>query len=307
MRKNFWTVMVAVLLVLILVLYAVTHTVQEGRAAVVRTLGAISRVQTEAGLLWRAPWPVQSVATVDTRLRILEVPGWEVLTRDQYNVLAGLAVEWRIEDPGAFWTAFQGSEQRAEDTLANTIRNARREVLNQTDLRALVTTEAAQAAAYDDFENSILERLREDLGQASYGMHVSAVRLTGLSFPESVTEQVSERMIRERETLTQQNLALGRREAENIRTEAEGERARLLAEAEARATEIRGEGDAAAAEFYGIFRENPELAVFLRKTEALRELLAKQTTLVLTTDDSPFDLLGHEPPAPGGTDTADTE
>ncbi len=306
MQKNFWTVLIAVLLVLILVLYAVTHTVQEGSAAVVRTLGAISRVQDRAGLLWRWPWPIQSVATVDTRLRIMEVPGWEVLTADQYNVLATLAVEWRIENPRAFWTTFQGSEVRAEDTLANTVRNARREVLNATELNRLVTTQTGQYEAFRAFEQSILARVREDLQQATYGIHVSAVRMTGLAFPDEVTEQVAERMIGERDRLTQQNLALGRREAENIRTEAQGERARLLAEAEAEATEIRGEGDARAAEFYDVFSENPELAVFLRKTEALRELLSKQATLVLTTADSPFDILGHEPPA-GASPAADSE
>jgi membrane protease subunit HflC len=298
MQKNFWTILVAVLLVLILILYAVTHTVQEGRAAVVRTFGAISRVQDRAGLLWRWPWPVQSVSTVDTRLRILEVPGWEVLTSDQYNVLASLAVEWRIEEPGAFWTAFQGSEQRAEDALANTVRNARREILNQTALLSLVTTETGQAGAFGDFEVEILQRIREDLDSAAYGIRVRTIRMTGLAFPDDVTEQVAERMIRERDRLTEQNLALGRREAENIVTEAEGERARILAEAEAEATAIRGEGDAAAAEFYGVFSENPELAVFLRKTEALRDLLTRQATLVLTTGDSPFDILSQEPPAP---------
>ena len=65
----------------------------------------------------------------------------------------------------------------------------------------------------------------------------------------------------------------------------------LLAKAEAEARGIRAEGDAAAAKYYSVFKENPDLAEFLRKLDSLRQVMQGQTVLVLNTDVAPFDLL----------------
>ena len=50
-------------------------------------------------------------------------------------------------------------------------------------------------------------------------------------------------------------------------------------------------GDAAAAEFYQVFKEQPELAEFLRKLDALRSVMKGRTTVVFDTAVPPFDLL----------------
>ena len=59
---------------------------------------------------------------------------------------------------------------------------------------------------------------------------------------------------------------------------------------EAKAKEIRAAGDAAAAKYYSVFKQNPELAVFLRKLESLRVVMRGRTTLVFDTNTAPFDL-----------------
>ncbi len=56
-----------------------------------------------------------------------------------------------------------------------------------------------------------------------------------------------------------------------------------------------GEGDAIAARYYMVFAQNEELALFLRKLEALGETLKERTTVVLHTDMPPFDLLERMP------------
>lgn len=73
-----------------------------------------------------------------------------------------------------------------------------------------------------------------------------------------------------------------------------------MARAESEATVIRGEAEAKAAEALKTFRENPELAVFLIKLEALEKALKEKATLVLDLRTPPFDLLQGEaalPPA----------
>ena len=54
---------------------------------------------------------------------------------------------------------------------------------------------------------------------------------------------------------------------------------------------IRAEGDAEAAKSYETFKQNPELAAFLRKLDSLRRIMKGRTTLVLDTNAAPFDLL----------------
>jgi membrane protease subunit HflC len=98
-------------------------------------------------------------------------------------------------------------------------------------------------------------------------------------------------MVAERKQFADKNLAEGKREAKEIRIKAEREKTIAIADAEAKAQKIRAEGDAAAAEFYQVFKEQPELAEFLRKLDALRSVMKGRTTVVFDTAVPPFDLL----------------
>ena len=80
-----------------------------------------------------------------------------------------------------------------------------------------------------------------------------------------------------------------------IRSEADSLREQQLARADADARRIRAEADAAAAEFYRVFEEDPELAMFLRKLEVLEETLGFRSTVLLGPDTEPFDLLRGVP------------
>ena len=64
-----------------------------------------------------------------------------------------------------------------------------------------------------------------------------------------------------------------------------------MVNAEVRAAKLMAEGDAAAAEYYAVFESNPELAVFLRKLDALAASLSEKSTVILGTETAPFDLL----------------
>ena len=76
-----------------------------------------------------------------------------------------------------------------------------------------------------------------------------------------------------------------------MKNQADNTRKLKLAEAEAQAKQIKAEGDAKAASYYAVFREEPELAAFLRKLESMRKILPNKTTLILNTNYAPFDLL----------------
>jgi membrane protease subunit HflC len=86
-------------------------------------------------------------------------------------------------------------------------------------------------------------------------------------------------------------IAEGNSEAVRIETEAKTISDELVAVADARAKNIRGEGDARAAQYYEMLDEDPELAGFLRDLEALQKMLETNTTFVVPTDREPFSLL----------------
>ena len=46
-----------------------------------------------------------------------------------------------------------------------------------------------------------------------------------------------------------------------------------------------------AAKYYSVFKENPELAFFLRKLDSLNRMNSGKLTLILKTDASPFDVM----------------
>ena len=98
-------------------------------------------------------------------------------------------------------------------------------------------------------------------------------------------------MIAERKRVADKYIAEGESEARKIRISADSAKVIKLADAEAQAKEIRAKGDAEAAKYYAVFKQNPELAEFLRKLDSLRVVMKGRTTLVVDTNTAPFDLL----------------
>ena len=79
------------------------------------------------------------------------------------------------------------------------------------------------------------------------------------------------RMTSERQLLINRSQFEGEAEALKIRSEADRKAAELLSGADAKAREIRGQGEAEAAKSLSVFQQNPELANFIFRLEALEE------------------------------------
>ncbi len=113
-----------------------------------------------------------------------------------------------------------------------------------------------------------------------------------LGLPETVTQSVFERMTSERQVLVSKSQFEGEAEAQKIRSEADRKAAEMLSEAESKATQIRATGEAQAAESLKVFQQNPELANFIFRLNALEGTLKDRSTLILDQQTAPFDLLG---------------
>lgn len=275
------------LIVVLFLLLQCLMIVRTDERVVVSTLGRPDQAPRRPGLRIKWPWPIQRVHRMDARIQTLEGAYEQTATADQRVVLASVYAGWRISDPLRFLQL--ESPAQAEAHLDGLIRSHKNAVLGQYPFSALVNVDP-DAVLLERIEREILEAVRGPAHEL-YGIEVNLLGFRKLGLPPSVTEAVYRRMRQERESA-----AVGRREeglrlAAEIRADADHERSAIMAEAEAEALRLRAAGEAAAAEHYEVFNQNPEMAIFLRKLEALERVLDRNTTLVLDADTPPFDLL----------------
>ena len=304
-----WPVMLlGVVVVLIFLAVLVTFEVKETEYAVVRRFGAPRMEMVDGkkmvkvyppGPHWKLPAPIDTVWTHDNRLQCYELRQGQVEqtpTADGYQIVVTTYVLWKVGDAGLFLSRL-GTTVAAEESLDNIVRNSRSIVLGRHSLTELINADPTKVHI-PEIEKEVLDHLRAN-AMKDYGIDVEYLGFKLLGFPEQVSAKVFARMRAERNRQSEKYRADGRRDAERIRAQADLEASRILSEAEAKAKGIRAEGDKSAAESYAAFRQDPELAAFLRKLDSLRQTLSEKTTLIVDTNTPPYDLL-----LPGATDLA---
>ena len=287
------TFVIGIVIAAILVWYMFTFQVRFDQVAVVTTFGkagdnAVKNTDGDgAGLYFRFPWPIQQVRLYDGRIRRLEDQLEEIQLADKQVVVLSTYMKWRIKQPLDFFRTVS-SEDEAEKQLKARLRDARAafhaysfDQLAGVDPNNLKLAEA---------EAEVSQMLADQITKLGYGIEILSVGVKRIILPANVSEKVFERMRNTRERLAQRARSEGDAAAGDIKAKAKSAEQRILAFAERRAQEIRAEGDAAAAEYYKVFQENEDFAVFLRKLDALRETLKHNTTFLLSTEITPFDL-----------------
>jgi membrane protease subunit HflC len=280
----------AFVLVLILLLYLVTYRVRFSDVAVLTTFGKITDVKLEPGNYWKWPWPVQNVRHYDRRVRILQSPRIECQTEDQKTVILGLAVGWKIDDPGLFHRRVKTVESAR--SLLGTQAASYPHVVGRYTLADLISPDETRLRIRNLEQD--MKGLLDKTAATEFGVRIEFARITHLSLPQKATEAVLRRMRQEHEKLAENYRQEGEAQAKKIIEEANKERDRLLAEAQGKAERIKGEGDAEAAEHYRVFAEHPQLAIFLAELKALEEI-RKRTTIILDTRTPPYSLLETRP------------
>jgi membrane protease subunit HflC len=106
------------------------------------------------------------------------------------------------------------------------------------------------------------------------------------------------RMTSERNILISKANNEGQADAIRIRANADRQANETLANAQAQATRIEGEGVAEAAKTLSVFQQNPELAIFQLKLEALKSSMNQKTILFFDETKPPFDIFRNLPGNP---------
>ena len=303
-KKNLWSYLIAGIVALSLLAYLFAFQVEAGRQAVVFRFGKVRTVMQDPGLYLKLPYPIETVRVLDGRARLLDTKISERPTRDKININFTITIAWRVSDLLNFVRSFD-SVPSAEEKLLALVNSARNKALSDYTFHDLVQTDfETQQARFAKFQTDILDLVKKDAEAQRWGVSIDTVYVKNMTFPTEVSEKVFERMKAERQQKATALRTEGENQATIIKTNARTQAETVLAKAREESEKIRGTAEAEAAKNYEVFRKNPELANFLRRLRSLRTILAdsKGATVVLTTDDMPFDLLKDASrPEAGGT------
>ncbi len=290
MNRKPLTLFIGALLMLIVGLLLFTFQVRKSEVAVVTTFGKPTGDITEPGAYLKWPWPIQKVYKFDQRVQNFEDKLTEGLTQDSFNLLTSVYVGWKITEPKAFFPKFaSGSIPEAEKVLEGLLRSAKSAVIGKHPLSDLVSA-SGEGTKFAAIEDEILAAIQSQVRANNYGLEIEFLGIKKLGLPESVTADVFEEMKKEREVLFSKLQAQGDAEAAKIRSDAERKAAEMLANAEGQATQIRGRGEAEAAKSLAVFQQNPELANFIFRLNALEGSLKERSILIFDQHTPPFDL-----------------
>ncbi len=290
MNRKPLTLFIGALLMVIVCLLLFTFQVRKSEVAVVTTFGKPTGDFTEPGPYLKWPWPIQKVYKFDQRVQNFEDKLTEGLTQDSFNLLTSVYVGWKITEPKAFFPKFaSGSIPEAEKVLEGLLRSAKSAVIGKHPLSDLVSA-SREGTKFAAIEEEILAAIQSQVRANNYGLEIEFLGIKKLSLPESVTADVFEEMKKEREVLFSKLQSQGDAEAAKIRSDAERKAAEMLANAEGQATQIRGRGEAEAAKSLGDFQQNPELANFFFRLNALEGSLKERSILIFDQHTPPFDL-----------------
>ena len=292
--KNLIITIFAVLIIIIFGLSLISFQVRETEVALKTTFGraADNSQITQPGWYFKWPTPIQRVYKFDSRLSVFESELTETSTKGAVPIIVSTYVVWKIAAPLEFFNAV-GTVKEAESKLRSQLSDTQNKVIGKYAFSDFVNSDASKIKI-DEIQDEMLSGLNVAAIE-NYGIEIKALGVRQLKISEDVSKDVFERMRAERNRKTNAIIAQGNAQAIKIRTDADAKKTELLAAAGARAKAIRGSGDAEAAKYYKMLEEDPELAMFLRDIEALKKILEKRSTVVLSADSQPFRLLKEMP------------
>lgn len=276
------TIVVAGLILISLLLYTVAFQVRFDQMAVVTTFGKAGegsvynadQDKDQSGIKFKWPFPINSVKLFDKRVQLLQDRPEELLTRDGHALVIQAYLSWKIVNPLEFYKTMPSMDY-AQTQLTNILREASRTIGKNYSFDDMTNTDP-QKLRLEELEADILARMKEKMAEAqqAYGIELQSVGVKRVLLAPKTTEAVFGSMKADRQSRAQDTLSQGDAIANEIKSNASNLSKTILDFAEARAEAIRAEGKAAAAAYVGVFKQDQEFAIFLRKIEAYEKMLS---------------------------------
>ena len=257
------------------------YRVLETEKAILLEFGNLVDASIEPGLHFKLP-VAEEVKKFDARVLTLDSKGETYYTLEKKPLIVDSFVKWRVADIEKFYTGTSFDERRAERLLQERTNEGLR---NQISKRVMQEVISGQ-------RDELMSDLREDLDRVmreSVGVEVVDVRVKKIDLPSEVSSTVYERMNSEREIEARQYRAEGQEKALAIRAKADRDAVVLEAEAYRESEQLRGDGDARAANVYAsAYNKDPEFYSFYRSINAYSEVFNNKSDLLVLDPSSDF-------------------
>ncbi|WP_286237027.1 protease modulator HflC [Neptuniibacter halophilus] len=274
-------VLIIAFAVLVLVGQSSLYIVKETERAVLLKFGEVAEADVKPGLHFKIP-VVNKVRKFDSRVLTLDADPQAYLTLEKKRLIVDSFVKWRVADVQKYYTATSGSEFTASRLLSDRVDA---ELRNQFGGRTVTEVVSGER---EELMKELVSAISEDVIK-KYGVEVIDVRVKRIDLPQEVSESVYDRMRTEREREARELRSRGKELAEGIRADADRQKTVIEAEAYRESEQIRGEGDAIAANNYAeAYSRNPEFYSFYRSLQAYRESFSKNGDVLVLKPDSDF-------------------
>jgi membrane protease subunit HflC len=267
-------VMIGLAFVILVVAMNSMFIVREDRQAIVLRFGQYTSTinapgTDQPGLYFKLPF-FDTVVIYDKRNIGLTLEGQSFVASDQERLIVDAVVRWRIADPRLFYQAAfneEGGSQRLETFTESALRRA----LGGATSNEIISGRRAQ----------LMQMIEADLNAAAateLGVRVIDVRIRQADLPQETRDRVYDRMRSERQQV-----------AGRIRAEGERDAVIIRATAREQAERLRGEGDGERARiFASAFGRDPEFAAFYRSMAAYERAIDEGTPIVVPPDSDFF-------------------
>jgi len=272
-----------VFLAVLLALLAVNsvYLVHETERAILLRFGAVSKADVPPGLHFKLPF-AEDIKKFDARVLTLDSQPNTYYTLEKKPLIVDSYAKWRVTNVRRFYEATSGDVRQGERLLAERVTEGLRNQISRRDMHEVVSGERDQ----------LMDELTDDLNEVMFdatGVEVVDVRVKRIDLPTEVSTAVYDRMNSERQIEARQYRAQGRELAVGIRADAERQTVVIEANAYNEAEQIRGDGDAQAANIYASsFGKDPQFYEFWRSINAYANVFQDKSDVLVLDPNSEF-------------------
>jgi len=274
---------VLILLVIAVWLASGFYIVDASQRAIVLTFGKYSE-QTNPGLRWRMPWPIQTDEVVNvSQVRTLEV-GYRnnvrtkvlreslMLTDDENIVDLQFAVQYTVRDAKDFLF----NTRNPDEIAMRTAESAMREVIGKSKMDGILYESREEIAI------KARKLMQEILDRYGTGISVSSVTIQAAQPPEQVQAAFDDAVKANQDRARQVNE--GQAYANNVIPRASGSAARLMQEAQGYKQRVIANAEGETARFKDVLTEYTKAPAVTRERlylETMQHVLSSTSKIVL--------------------------